>query len=684
MKQKFVLLKTSAIFMLLLFLTGCSSEQNAAQEKIPLDEGWSYSLEEDGSFTPIDKPALSNLENVVPGGKGFIWLKNEFEIPEQLKDQPLGIYLGRIALADETFVNKILVGKEGSFPPDEFSAWNTARYYSMPSDLIQDGKNTITVKIWVNGEGSIVSNPFIGKMEKAKKAAAREGFWNSKLNLIFAIVMIVIGAYHLMVYFKDRKDKENLMFALINIISATYLSVFFYSEIPGFPGKNTSFLWFQKIFSNALPFLFPFLITSYILSFVRMKEKKSLLIIRSAFAIIPIVIVMFAPNYQILRSMRWTQLFLIPPMIYVLFIIVRAMIAKNKDARVLLIGFSPMVAAVLIDLIIHNMTKLYDFPYISSIGWQLVVITLLFIMANRFVNSRKEVEDLNKNLEKKVSDRTAQLSESNQKLSDANAQLEITNAELTDAKYKADRDMKLAVYVQNSFYRTQMPSFNDWEIAYTFNPAAGVSGDLYDFFHDGKNLQGVGLFDVSGHGIASGLVTMLAKSIIDRKFKEGLNQPLSNVMEEIDRQIVSDKGDIENYLTGVMLRTKDDKIEFISAGHPTVFFRNAKTGTVYPVEIEGKETDGGIIGIAGLDPKFTTLKFAAHKGDSILLYTDCLNESKNTEGEQFGEERILKTFGESGSGNAQQKLDHMLDAFSDFTKGTEQKDDLTVIVLQKN
>ena len=48
----------------------------------------------------------------------------------------------------------------------------------------------------------------------------------------------------------------------------------------------------------------------------------------------------------------------------------------------------------------------------------------------------------------------------------------------------------------------------------------------------------------SQQGIASGLVTMLAKTVIDRKFNEGLEKPLSQVMGEINRQIGEEKGDI--------------------------------------------------------------------------------------------------------------------------------------------
>ena len=131
--------------------------------------------------------------------------------------------------------------------------------------------------------------------------------------------MIVIAAYHLMLYFKNRTENENLMFGMINLLSALYLSVFFYGELPFNYGAHMSFLVFQKIFSNSLPFFIAFMVTSFVISFVGFEENRIVWGIRLAIMIIPVIIVLFAPDYQILRSMRWTFMMLIPTMLYMIF-----------------------------------------------------------------------------------------------------------------------------------------------------------------------------------------------------------------------------------------------------------------------------------------------------------------------------------------------------------------------------
>jgi sigma-B regulation protein RsbU (phosphoserine phosphatase) len=155
-------------------------------------------------------------------------------------------------------------------------------------------------------------------------------------------------------------------------------------------------------------------------------------------------------------------------------------------------------------------------------------------------------------------------------------------------------------------------------------------------------------------------------------------------MSAIDRQISEDKGDIENYLTGALLRINDNKIEFINAGHPKVFLRTAKNGKCYPIQLKGENENNGIIGFGDIEQEYKALKFNVQKGDSIIIYTDCLNESVNKDGEQVTEERIAQAFEDAGIGSAKSKLDYVLSRFNKFTEGTNIKDDLTVIVLQYN
>lgn len=284
--------------------------------------------------------------------------------------------------------------------------------------------------------------------------------------------------------------------------------------------------------------------------------------------------------------------------------------------------------------------------------------------------TRDEIEDLNKNLESKIEERTKDLSAANEKLS--------------ASEKHSQRDMNLAVNVQRAFYPHQEIEVDGWEVSFFFQPASGVAGDLYDFYTTGKEFKGCCLFDVSGHGISSGLVAMLAKTLINQEFDRGQNLPLSKVMQNINNAIAQNKGEVENYLTGILLRINGDRIEYVNGAHPALLWRSGTSGRVSQVISPKKSADGGsVVGIRDLPASFTGVNFAMRPGDSVMLYTDCLYESRNELGEEFGAENVARIFGQSNDGTAQDQISSLIRQFKEYTGTVPLADDLTVIIVKR-
>ncbi|MBP7585204.1 MAG: PAS domain S-box protein, partial [Spirochaetes bacterium] len=88
------------------------------------------------------------------------------------------------------------------------------------------------------------------------------------------------------------------------------------------------------------------------------------------------------------------------------------------------------------------------------------------------------------------------------RLESLNGELLSSNKKLEEAQRIAARDMEMAINVQADLFPAAAPETAEWDSAFHFRPAAGVSGDMYDFYMDGDTLIGASLFDVSGHGIS--------------------------------------------------------------------------------------------------------------------------------------------------------------------------------------
>ena len=84
------------------------------------------------------------------------------------------------------------------------------------------------------------------------------------------------------------------------------------------------------------------------------------------------------------------------------------------------------------------------------------------------------------------------------------------------------------------------------------------------------------------------------------------------------------------------------------------------------------------LGIEGMQSKYTTLQFEMHKNDTLLLYSDCLNESINSNGKEYGEDRIINMFEKSGNDSAQKIRNNIILDFAEFMWPGINKDDHTI------
>lgn len=674
------------IIVLLITLYSCTNFSNDA---LYLNGTWEYTYSTNNyetvssvltkDFYPLPSGYLNSLATFVPNKTGFIWLKYSMNIERSylIQHPQLALYLGRITMADETYFNGALIGSEGRFPPNYFSAWNKYRVYRIPQELIKNNEpNTILIKVYVDKEGSLTGKPFIAAFEEAQAQYSADTFINSTANFIASGIMLIAGLYHIIIWVKRKKETESLYFALLNILGAVYLSNFYIYDTFFYALYTIDWLWFQKIVANMTIYVIGYIICNFILSLLKFKEYLVFHIIRIILLAVPVIWIIIMPNYAELFNNRFfLQLCVVPIAFYVLALIVYSVIKKNPAGSIVILGIIPLFITSLLDIIIHSGFKLYDFPYLAGFGFPLVILSIFFLLASRFASSLTEVEELNLHLEDKVKQRTQELQESNQQLNE-------TLSQLREAQYIAERDLKMATYVQTSFYPKSAPQTKTWNCAYFFKPASAVAGDLYDFYIKNNELTGVGIFDVSGHGIASGLVTMLAKTIIFHNFSEHSSKKLHEILAIINNQIIRDKGDIENYLTGIMLRFNNYTVEYVNAGHTDLLFCNGTTGKIISVADEKNRAKGMFLGIADLPCNAHTLRFKVKPGDILCLYTDGLTEAKDPQGKMFGENRLYSLLERNKMLNAEDIVETIQKSFFTFKQDAPLTDDITLIILK--
>lgn len=323
-------------------------------------------------------------------------------------------------------------------------------------------------------------------------------------------------------------------------------------------------------------------------------------------------------------------------------------------------------------------------PY-ADYAFLLLVFGTAATLAGQFVRAHNENESLGADLAARVQARSLELESTLAEQGTLSVSLSEASTRLQASVDVAARDMRVATRVQQGFFPTTAPRTASWDSAFAFLPASGISGDFYDFYTRGDKLEGLVVGDVSGHGLASGLITVLARSIFHRNFHELRNRSLGAIMESINSELVSELTSVDNFITAVLLRLDSaGGVEYSSAAHTEIAYRGAgrvRAATLKPKGV--KEYKGPPLGREGLEAPYTAIRFSLKPGDAILIYTDGFDEAKNVDGVPFGVDGVLGAMTSAPEGEASQMLDFVIREWRFHVSGTKVSDDATAVLLKK-
>lgn len=244
-------------------------------------------------------------------------------------------------------------------------------------------------------------------------------------------------------------------------------------------------------------------------------------------------------------------------------------------------------------------------------------------------------------------------------------------------KQKLEQQLEAAKVIQQSFMPEQFPTSpsKQFEVAAKSLPAVSVGGDLFDFIELDSHILGVAEADVSGKGIPAAL--FMARLISYFRIYTHRYKDPSKVLKALNKILFerSRRGMFVTFIYGI-LNVLNGEFIFSNAGHiPFIKISKEK----HKVEL----LRGGVgvpLGIfANFNYKIRTIQL--DQGDCLILITDGVIEAKRNTGEIYSLNRVLKTFSQPKE-SAQEMVDTLLQEIQNFTGGTAQHDDITVVVLK--
>ena len=258
------------------------------------------------------------------------------------------------------------------------------------------------------------------------------------------------------------------------------------------------------------------------------------------------------------------------------------------------------------------------------------------------------------------------------------AAIKIENAKLVEQgieKEKMEKELSLASQIQKDFLPRENPKSEGFEIAGANVPCYQVGGDYYDFIDIDPERIGITIADVSGKGVSASLLMASLRAALQSEVHSeyDIEKMLKKLNDFIHRSSGSNK--FITFFYGE-LNKKTSELKYINAGHNPPLIIDPKGN------LRRLESSGFCLGIfPNIDYKMEKLNLGV--GDTALLFTDGITESRNKDNEEFEEQRLIQMLKKNTKIGAQDLMDKINEELEEFTIGTEQMDDQTIVVIKR-
>ena len=207
--------------------------------------------------------------------------------------------------------------------------------------------------------------------------------------------------------------------------------------------------------------------------------------------------------------------------------------------------------------------------------------------------------------------------------------------------------------------------------AYMF-PARDVGGDLYDYLilEDGKVFLSIA--DVSGKGVTAALFMSRGVTLLHLYAKFGLSP--AKILEEFNNTLAEQNPEMLFITTfAAIYDPKTGILNYSNGGHNPPYLL---TDRLIPL------TDAGGMA-AGIFPgqQYEEASVTMKKGDCLFLFTDGVNEARNSEGLFYTTERLEAVLSDHLGLPGRDVIKGIRESLDEFSGMAEQSDDITMLTF---
>lgn len=259
---------------------------------------------------------------------------------------------------------------------------------------------------------------------------------------------------------------------------------------------------------------------------------------------------------------------------------------------------------------------------------------------------------------------------------------DVTEEHLNKEQLRQANETMLADYasaakVQQVMIPGKIPEIPGLEIAHMWRPMTSVGGDIISFPLNSKNVPLFIIADVCGHGVQAAFYTVLLKYITSQAAEhydccpqDWLNEVNSRISGQINTGFITS-------LAGHFGKRQADNsrdLYLSHTGHPQILIYSKSSGQTESAKMPGSM----VMGLPGCKAS-ESIQVHLQPGDRAYTFTDGIIEASDSEGEEFGIERLRAAIESCANRPLQESLTVIHDTVARHTDYAPQQDDITLI-----
>jgi signal transduction histidine kinase len=364
-------------------------------------------------WQPAHLPDIWKISHATADGIG--WYRFRFDYPTLSQQALYGLYLSRLSLNAEAFLNGEKIGSGGTFAEPVARHWNRPLLFAIPPHVLKATDNQLLVRVIAPSHSQgMLSPPQIDTLENLQPRFEEARFIRITLNQTSSLLIVGIGLLMLSLWWRRKQDTAYGLFGLAAFVWALQ-SLNFYIVTAPLPTP----LW--ELFVNASFQAIATLWLISLLDFVGIRLKRFNQLLWAILVLSPLTLLCTPDTYFTDVTDVWHLVTMGVVMFGLCLLAKEGIMHRNKDANLLLLTLSVILLFAFHDWLIHtNIAGLNRLvsgeEYLMQFSAPMLFLIVGLMMTSRYVGALNDYEQLNQQLEQRVISKHDELNQNFQQL----------------------------------------------------------------------------------------------------------------------------------------------------------------------------------------------------------------------------------------------------------------------------